>query len=509
MIRKANVTGGTVVGIPAADPRITAFKGIPFAAPPVGENRWRAPQPVIPWEGERKCFTFAPISMQHIPGLDLKNIYSREWNVDPTIPMSEDCLYLNVWTPAKTAEERLPVFVWFFGGGLREGNTTEMEFDGERIARRGIVVVTVNYRLTVFGFLAHPERTAQQPDAPSNFGHLDQQAGIRWAKENIAQFGGDPNNITIGGQSAGGGSVCAQLTSPQTEGLFQKAVIMSGITAGVYPIPIRNPHPFSQDEANGVAFFDFLGVKTLAEARKLDAEYIRDKCNEFEKPFAFTFATSEDGKFQVGNSTINILNGRYHHMPLLVTRTSSEFRMGMPAKTAEEFDAKAKEFFGEKAGEFTAACAAGGSDTEEMVKASTVCVVETAALTLAQQKQTLGIPEPLYYGVFDPSIPGWDDPGTFHSSDLWFWFETLAKCWRPFKGYHYDLARQMCNYLTDFIRSGDPNGADNDGAAMPAWAPVGSDKLNAMWFRDSGLECREEHPGKVQELIVEAGIKQL
>ncbi|MBO7700805.1 MAG: carboxylesterase family protein, partial [Eubacteriaceae bacterium] len=174
MIRKAKVEGGVVVGIPAADPRITAFKGIPFAAPPVGENRWRAPQPVIPWEGERKCWTFAPISMQHIPGLDLNNIYSREWNVDPEIPMDEDCLYLNVWTPAKSTDEKLPVFVWFFGGGLREGNPAEMEFDGERIARRGIVVVTVNYRLNVFGFLSHPQLEAEQPDAPANFGHLDQ-----------------------------------------------------------------------------------------------------------------------------------------------------------------------------------------------------------------------------------------------------------------------------------------------------------------------------------------------
>ncbi|MBR2716878.1 MAG: carboxylesterase family protein, partial [Oscillospiraceae bacterium] len=163
MIRKATVEGGVVRGIPAADPRITSFKGIPFAAPPVGVNRWRAPQPVIPWEGELPCLTFKPISMQHVPGLDKDNIYSREWNVDPEIPMDEDCLYLNVWTPAKTPEERLPVFVWYFGGGLREGNPAEMEFDGERIARRGIVVVTVNYRLNVFGFLAHPQLTKEQP----------------------------------------------------------------------------------------------------------------------------------------------------------------------------------------------------------------------------------------------------------------------------------------------------------------------------------------------------------
>ena len=505
MIRKATVTGGTVVGIPAADPRITAFKGIPFAAPPVGENRWRAPQPVIPWEGERECFTFAPISMQHIPGLDLNNIYSREWNVDPTIPMSEDCLYLNVWTPAKTADERLPVFVWFFGGGLREGNTQEMEFDGERIARRGIVVVTVNYRLTVFGFLAHPELTAQQPDAPSNFGHLDQQAGVRWAKENIAAFGGDPDNITIGGQSAGGGSVCAQLTSPQNEGLFQKAVIMSGITAGVFPHPVRNTHPFSEDEATGVRFFEHLGVKTLAEARKLDAVYIRDKCNEFEVPFTFTFGTSTDGVFQTGNATANMLAGRFHHMPLLVTRTSSEFRMGLPAGDMAEFREQAKTFFGDRADEFLAAC---GDDFEAAKAKSAPCVVDTAARVLAAQKDKLGIPTPIYYGVFDPSIPGWDDPGTFHSSDLWFWFETLAKCWRAFKGYHFDLARQMCNYLCNFVRSGDPNGPDNDGAPMPLWEPLTGDHPAAMRWTYAGAAPYLDAPSPLMQLLMKTWLKQ-
>ena len=137
MLRRVTVETGVIEGIPAADPRITAFKGVPFAAPPVGENRWRAPQPAENWEGVRKCYTFAPISMQLIPGLDPDDVYSREWNVDPTIPMSEDSLYLNVWTPAKSADEKLPVFVWYYGGGLQWGNTAEMEFDGERLARRG------------------------------------------------------------------------------------------------------------------------------------------------------------------------------------------------------------------------------------------------------------------------------------------------------------------------------------------------------------------------------------
>ena len=168
MLRKVEVENGPVQGLPAADPRITSFKGIPFAAAPVGKNRWRAPQPAEDWEGVLEAFQFAPIGMQARPGVDRDNIYSREWHVDPDIPMSEDCLYLNVWTPAVSADERLPVFVWFFGGGLQVGYTSEMEFDGERIARRGVVVVTVNYRLNVFGFFCHPEITAENPEAPAN-----------------------------------------------------------------------------------------------------------------------------------------------------------------------------------------------------------------------------------------------------------------------------------------------------------------------------------------------------
>lgn len=179
--------------------------------------------------------------MQVRQELDDNNIYTREWAVEPDIAMSEDCLYLNVWTPAKQTDEKLPVYVWYFGGGLQVGHPAEMEFDGERIARRGIVVVTINYRLNIFGFLCHPEITAESPEAPANFGNLDQQAATRWVKRNIAAFGGDPDNITIGGQSAGGGSVMSQLTSPQNEGLFQRAIVESGIFTDLYPGTLLPP----------------------------------------------------------------------------------------------------------------------------------------------------------------------------------------------------------------------------------------------------------------------------
>ena len=158
--------------------------------------------------------------------------------MDPEIPMDEDCLYLNIWTPAKNADDKLPVYVWFFGGAFQFGNTAEMEFDGERLARRGIVVVTVNYRLNVFGFFAHPELTREAPDSPTNFGCLDQQYGLLWTRQNIAAFGGDPDNITIGGQSAGGGSVLMQLNCPENEGCIKKAVIESGMFENPYQLSL-------------------------------------------------------------------------------------------------------------------------------------------------------------------------------------------------------------------------------------------------------------------------------
>ena len=294
MIRIAKTENGLVRGLEGGDPRITAFKGIPFAAPPVGENRWRAPQPAENWEGIRDAYRFAPISMQDTPGSGT-DIYCREWHVDPEIAMEEDCLYLNVWTSAKSTEEKQPVLLWFFGGALQWGYPAEMEFEGERLARRGVVVVTVNYRINSFGFLAHPELTLQQPDAPTNFGNLDQQAGLKWIIRNIKEFGGNPKNITIAGQSAGGGSVLSQMTCPDNFGLFQKAVIMSAMIRDPYTgFSIGTPQSLAKAEENGQHFFEFLGVNTLEEARKLDAYYIRDKYAKFreEHPWICLLYTS-------------------------------------------------------------------------------------------------------------------------------------------------------------------------------------------------------------------------
>jgi para-nitrobenzyl esterase len=504
MLRVVQVENGIVQGLPAADPRITSFKGIPYAAPPVGNNRWRAPQPVQDWQGVWKAYTFSPVPMQVRQELDDNNIYTREWAVEPDIAMDEDCLYLNVWTPAKSADEKLPVFVWYFGGGLQVGHTAEMEFDGERIARRGIVVVTVNYRLNVFGFLCHPEITAESPDAPANFGHLDQQAATRWVKRNIAAFGGDPDNITIGGQSAGGWSVLTQLTSPQNEGLFQKAIIQSGLFEYVYSSDYMPPfwRTLEEAEQEGQRFFEYLGVSSLAEARQLDAVYLRDKAVAYEG----FWGTVQDHAFNVGHPNTLFLQNRHWQVPILFGHTADEFITAPKAESVREFEQLASQMFGPEAERFLRLCEA--ADLEGIKQKASVNMIEYAIRLAVQAHADAGARQPMYYYKFDAPIPGWDNPGSFHSVDLWFFFETLAKCWRPFTGKHYDLARQMCNYWANFIRSGDPNGLDATGEALPHWEACTPEAPYGMLFADRA-EFVKEKPGELMQFLVSQYFRRL
>lgn len=483
MLRTVRTENGWVKGIEAADPRITAFKGIPFAAPPVGENRWRAPQPCEDWDGVRECYRFAPISMQSVPGIG-DNVYIREWHVDPEIAMDEDCLYLNVWTGAKEVTEKQPVLVWFFGGGLQCGYPAEMEFDGERIARRGVVVVTVNYRVNVFGFLAHPQLTEEQPDAPTNFGSLDQQAALRWVQRNIAFFGGDPGNVTIAGQSAGGGSVMSQMACMDNEGLFHRAVVMSAMIRSPYQVGgIGVPEELWHAEENGQHFLSFLGCSTIEQARKLDAATIRDKYEEYTKIFPAMF-TVLDHKFCVGDPMVLFMEGKHVNVPVMSGNTSDEFPSYIEASSKEDLKKKAEEIFGKNAETFLRFPEAMREDSDG--KYAKVNGIECTIKCLFSDKKSAGEKKPYYYYRFDPDIPGWDNAGTFHSVDLWFFFETLAKCWRPFVGQHYDLSRMMCNYWVNFIKTGDPNGNDADGKPMPYWYPYEKEKPCEMIFMSDG-----------------------
>ena len=422
--------------------------------------------------------------MQWIPGLGT-DIYCREWHVDPEIAMGEDCLYLNVWTNAKSADEKQPVLVWFFGGGLQCGYPAEMEFDGERIARRGIVVVTVNYRVGALGFLTHPEITAQQPDAPANFGNLDQQAGLRWVQRNIEAFGGDPEQVTIAGQSAGGGSVMSQVACPDNGGLFKNAVVMSAMIFDPYlRREVGRPELLRDAEKKGEDFFTYLGVKNLEEARAMDAVTLQRSYEKYMESHV-PFFTVQDDLFCVGDPIALYRQGKCVDVNMMAGSTSTEFMNTIDAKDEQGLEAEARRLFGKKAAEFL--------QTPESRKTlpgqgyAPVSGIDCTVKGVLSDKAAQG--KGGYCYCFDPDIPGWDNPGTFHSSDLWFWFETLAKCWRPFTGRHYDLARQMCDYFCNFIRSGNPNGKDLNGEELPQWDKWSAENPCTMRFTGEGAKA--------------------
>lgn len=480
MLKTVMTENGLVRGLSGNNTRITAFKGIPFAAPPVGKNRWKAPQPCENWSGIRNAYSFGPISVQDTPGLGT-DIYSREWHVDPDIEMNEDCLYLNVWTGADSDKDKLPVLVWIFGGGFQWGYTAEMEFNGENIAKRGVVVVSINYRLAALGFLAHPEITKENPDAPANFGLLDQLAGLEWVKKNISAFGGNPDNITLAGQSAGGASVLSHITSNKSKDLIHKAVIMSGMIRSPYePDTFIIPQPLSYGEELGSQFFASLGVSSLEEARQIDALTLRDSYQRFVRNHP-RFSPVLDGYLIEEEPFTRLLKGKHNHIPLIAGNTGDEFKAYINADSEEELTQKAEEYFGRDSEFFLSSKEAKVRDANGYAPCSLIEYSVKSGFSGSRANT--------YYYCFEPDIPGEDNPGTFHSVDLWFFFETLAGSYRPFVGRHYDLARQMCNYLTNFAKTGDPNGNDTDGSPMEKWLPYTSEAKNEMHFTATGSKA--------------------
>ena len=262
-MRETVIETGRVQGIACGWPSITAFYGIPYAAPPVGELRWRPPRPAASWSGIRDCARPGPRCPQL--GVGKGSFYEREF-YPVEEPMDEDCLYLNVWTPAQGTAEKLPVIFWVHGGAFMTGYGHSAHFDGEPFARQGVILVTINYRLNIFGWMVHPELSAEsERHASGNYGLLDQLFALEWVRRNIAAFGGDPDNITVAGQSAGAMCVQALLTTPLTRGMIGKAVMQSG--GGITAAPdMRFP---SLAEAEERADLSLLGVSSIAEARAL------------------------------------------------------------------------------------------------------------------------------------------------------------------------------------------------------------------------------------------------
>lgn len=497
MLRTAITENGVVEGLPSSDARITVYKGIPYAAAPIGDNRWKAPKPCENWEGVKKAYTYGPIAVQDTPGLGT-DVYCSEWHVDPDIPMSEDCLYLNIWTPAKSIDEKLPVLFWIHGGAYQWGYTAEMEFEGDRLAHRGMVVVSVGYRLAAFGFMAHKELTKESPDTPANFGLLDQQAALKWVYRNIAAFGGDKEQITLAGQSAGGASVLTQITCPDNYKYIKRAAILSGIIRPQYWVDeFFIPDKLEKAEELGDEFLSFMGVDSIEEARKLDALYIRDKYAQFAQNH-MRMSLCLDGNICKEEPVGALANNKGADIPLLMGNTTNEFRFSIPAADEAEFKIKVKDIFKDMSEDFF-------KYEENLVRDengyANIDALEANIKAIIELRSKKGCSKANYYYRFDTDIPGDDNPGCFHSVDLWFFFETLMKSPRPFVGRHYDLSRCMCNYLANFVKSGDPNGNDSDGSKMAAWEPYSYDSRNEMLFTSDGPKENVDQDARMRFFI--------
>ena len=420
---------------------VSVFKGIPYAAPPLGELRWRAPQAVVPWQGVRPAQSVSSTCMQ-----------------DPRIPPagignnSEDCLYLNVWTAAERTDENRPVMVWIYGGGFSSGGNTVPLYDGEELAKKGIVVVALNYRVGMLGFLAHPELSAENPDQTSgNYGLLDQIAALEWVKKNIAAFGGDPDNVTIAGQSAGAFSVNALVVSPKAKGLFHKAIAQSG---GMFNRGSGLVSRLQEAEDRGKQLTDTLGI-SLADLRKLPADSLLK--------IPGRFGPVVDGKV-LPSVRQAFEEGSFSDVPLLTGWNADDRVSGNPTTTPAEFKANAKKQYGGRAGEYLELFPAGNEiELEETQKTIAVLGFGFQNYTWARMQTEKGQKDAYLY-FFTRVPPGEPNYGAFHSAEFSYALHTLRNWNRPFEQVDYDLEKNMSEYWVNFVKTGNPNGP-----GLPEW----------------------------------------
>lgn len=466
------IAGGLVQG--KVEPGgVRRFSGLPFAAPPVGELRWREPQPARRWMGVLQATRFSARCMQ-LP------IFSDM--VFRSDGMGEDCLYLNVWTPARSAVQRLPVLVYFYGGGFVGGDGSELRYDGASLARHGIVVVTVNYRLGVFGFLAHPELTRESPHhASGNYGLLDQAAALRWVRQNIAAFGGDPNRITIGGESAGSASVSAQMASPLSRRLIAGAIGESG--AMLYPT--LAPVSLGEAEHAGVEFGRSVAAGSLTALRALPADSLLRATG---RPGSGRFPVTVDGYFLTGTLVDIFAGGEQSHVPLLVGWNSeeSDWRrlLGSQEPTPQNYAAALRMLFGERGGE-ALRFFPGATQDEVMASATRLAGAQFIAYSTWKWAELhSGTGRPVYRYYYAHPRPAAKNPtqnpphpGAVHSAEIEYALGNLATnqvyAWTPADD---SVSAAMETYFANFIKTGNPNGA-----RLPRWPAAGrGDTLQVM-----------------------------
>ncbi len=406
------VAGGMVKG--TVEDGVEVYKGIPFAAPPVGDLRWKAPQPAQPWRGTLVCDEFAKAPLQKESAR-----HPKGWkNIDEMNPATgEDCLYLNVWAPEKKGDKKLPVMVWIFGGGFHVGGTDGPVYRGDTYAKKGVIMVSIPYRLGVFGYLAHPELSKESGHGSGNYALMDQIAGIKWVKDNIEAFGGDPGNITVFGQSAGSRSIQGIICSPLSESLFQRAILQSGCA-------IRTDAkclPLNENEALGKAFFESLGITNIEQMRAIDGVELQKAYEN--SAFFPKFRPSIDGYVLLEEMMEATKAGRYLDIDYMIGYTKDD----VPAANFPVTIGKWAE----------------------------------------NQVNNLGR-RPVYVYSFDhpqPALPGakqtadsFGAKGVVHSAELPYMFGQVKLSLRPMQKEDYELADRMSTYWTNFAKYGDPNG---------------------------------------------------
>lgn len=466
-----HIQNGKVQGI--RQNSLTVYKGIPFAAPPVGNLRWRAPQPASNWKGVLHADHFAPTCMQTI----------ESW-MGP-LHTSENCLYLNVWTPAKSPHAALPVMVWIYGGGFTSGSTAIRLYSGEKLAEHGVVVVSISYRVGPMGFLALPSLSAESSHHVSgNYGLLDQIAGLRWVKRNISAFGGDPHRVTIFGESAGGISVSMLAASPLAHGLFQGAISESGGSFGptrTPPAPGENVQTLANAEQEGLTFEKELGAHSLAQLRKLPASAIQSA--SFRAPQG-EFWPVLDGWVIPGDQYTLYQQGRYNHTPVLIGTNSDEGALFGTPPTRKAYILGVQKRFGPFAGQILKLYPA----TADAWRQSSMNLFRDAAFawgtwSWARLQARTGSSKVFvyYFNHIPPRLANspWKNAiGTVHSEEMAYVFDHLNQS----PSLHWTavdrtLANDIPQYWTNFAKYGNPNGP-----GLPHWSAFTNAKPKVMYF---------------------------
>lgn len=482
------VEQGLLAGSNGTSTEVRVYRGIPYAAPPVGDLRWKAPQPPVPWQGIRDATEFSNACWQ-MPYPPAAAIYQAKLP-----PLSEDCLYLNIWTPAKSAKESLPVMVWIHGGGFTRGTAGSRAYDGEVLARKGAVIVTINYRLGIFGFFAHPGLSAESPNhASGNYALLDQIAALEWVKKNIAAFGGDPGKVTIFGESAGSWAVNALMASPLAKGLFQRAIGESGGSFGPMKsldvaekegaklgrllapdsIPQKTDSPQTSADAGAS-----LNASVLKELRAMSPQNLL-KASETE-----TVRAIVDGYVLPQDIATIFSQGKQNDVPLLVGYNADEGTTLAPQAVnmkAIVYTTGAHQRYGPRADQMLKIYPA--STDEEAVKSFYGAFRDQnfgwEMRTWARISTKTGHqPAYLYYFSRRPPGPQSERLRAFHASELAYVFGTFF--WPfPWEDTDRKLSDAMTSYWVNFATTGNPNGAN-----LPKWPAYNADKDQALELGD-------------------------